>query len=139
MKRNYVLSLLIALLMLPVTMQAQSSCEEEIIVKSHDGDIVIAPMSIRLKDYVLIPVKWEKGVIYLEDEFANATAMLDLRKNACFCLRIQEGNQTMQVACDWSDIHIPDHSDIWARLTENDRSFFSRTAIQRSLIAGIPR
>jgi hypothetical protein len=138
MKRQYLLSLLIAVLLLPFSAQAQLAAEEEIVVKSDDGNILITSMSLKLRDYVFVPVKWDAGIIYLEDEFAGATAVLDLRESNCFCLSVEEPGLHMKLNCKWCDIRIPDHEDIWVRLTENDRAFFSRTAIQRSLIAGMP-
>lgn len=139
MKRHYLLSLLIAALLLPLAAQAQPFEADEIVVKSCDGNIVITPMNLKLRDYVMVPVKWDDGIIYLEDEYAGATAVLDLRKDNRFSLTINEQGLVMRVNCKWCNITIPDHKDIWARLTDNDRAFFSRTAIQRSLIAGITK
>lgn len=139
MKRHYPLSLLIAALLLPLTAQAQPFEADEIVVKSGDGNILITPMNLELRDYLMVPVKWDDGIIYLEDEYAGATAVLDLRKETCFSLTINEQGLMMRVNCKWCDITIPDHKDLWEQLTDNDRAFFSRTAIQRSLIAGIAR
>lgn len=96
-------------------------------------------MNLKLRDYVMVPVMWDDGIIYLEDEYAGATAVLDLRKDNCISLTIKEQSLVMRVNCKWCNITVPDHKDIWARITDNDRAFFSRTAIQRALIAGVTK
>lgn len=138
MLRLSVFPLLIAVFLLSSAVQAQPSDGKAITVKTNDGIVTITPMNLRLRGYNFVPVEWDEGVIRLEDEQTGATAILDLGKSSCFCLTVSEGSLEMRINCDWSNICIPDHVDIWSNLTDNDRSFFSRTAIQRSLIAGIP-
>ncbi|MCB2206315.1 hypothetical protein KQI65_16345 [bacterium] len=138
MKTRMMMTAILGVLLIPVVLTAQPRfVEEDIVVQSCDGDIRISDMALELRDYVLVVESAEEGLINLRDYDAGVTATLDLRNKKCFCLSVFDGEQEMKVHCCWKDVRVPQHADIWNKLTDHDRAFFGRTALHNSLIAAL--
>ena len=135
MKVRTLISALLLSVMLPLSMSGQAQGRDAIVVKSCDGDVRISEMCIELRDYVLIVDRIEDGSVHFRDYDAGVEATLDLRCKDRFCLTVVENGLSMRIKCCWKNVRIPEHADIWNRLTDHDRAFFSRTAMHRSLLA----
>jgi len=139
MKFRMLMTALLAVLLIPMALQAQMPTDNEIIVKSCDGDIRISELCLEFRDYVLVVESAADGLVQFRDHDANVTATLDLRKKSCFCLNVVEDGLEMKVHCCWENVMVPAHADIWNTLTDHDRAFFSRTAMHKSLLASLHR
>ncbi|MDT8323374.1 MAG: hypothetical protein RRA94_04610 [Bacteroidota bacterium] len=135
MKYRILMTVLLGVFLIPIGLQAQMRAADDIVVKSCDGDVRISDMRIELRDYVLTVERVVEGMIYLRDFEAGVEATLDLNSKKCFLLTVIEDGLEMKVNCCWERVLVPEHADIWERLTDHDRAFFSRTAMHRSLIA----
>lgn len=135
MKYRILMTVLLGILMVPASFAVQGNDAERMVVKSSDGDVCISDMNIEFRDYVLTVERVEDGIIYLHDFDAGVKATLDLNSRKCFLLTVIEDGLEMKVNCCWERVLVPEHADIWKRLTDHDRAFFGRTALHRHLIA----
>lgn len=135
MKFQTLITILLGIFLVPISLQAQMRTADDIVVRSDDGIVRITEMSIELRDYVLTVERVDDGMVYLRDFDAGVEATLDLNRKKCFLLTVIEDGLQMKVDCCWERVLVPEHADIWKRLTDHDRAFFGRTAMHRSLIA----